>query len=153
MSEESETAQYLAQRIRIYPTEEQERVLLDLCEQCRLLYNFTLIKKRRIWEAIKDLPSKERTKKDPSVWDWNDSLPKLKKHYPDYKMVHSKVLQNIMARIDGEYKSFFGKWGAGDKTARPPSLRAKGFVFTMHYSQSGFYFRDDLLKLSHKHAN
>jgi putative transposase len=153
MSEETETSQYLSQRFQIYPTKEQEEVLLALGEQCRLMYNFTLLKKRRIWEAIKEFPEDKRTKKDPSLWDWNNSLPQLKKNFPDYQIIHSKVCQNIMARIDTEYKSFFGKWQAGDVTARPPSLRAKDSVFTMRYTQSGFYFRDDQLQLSHKHLS
>ena len=44
----------LSYKTRIYPTEDQEQVLWDLAEQCRLLYNFALTERKVIWEQEKD---------------------------------------------------------------------------------------------------
>ncbi|MHA2074109.1 MAG: helix-turn-helix domain-containing protein [Candidatus Hodarchaeales archaeon] len=47
-------------KIRIYPSEDQKKVLWDLSEKSRLLYNFALKKRRENWEKHKGLPNKER---------------------------------------------------------------------------------------------
>jgi putative transposase len=40
----------LIEKVRIFPTSEQEEVLWHLSEQCRLIYNFALAERRREWE-------------------------------------------------------------------------------------------------------
>ncbi|MFX1357044.1 MAG: helix-turn-helix domain-containing protein, partial [Promethearchaeota archaeon] len=50
----------LTQKIRIWPSLEQEQVLWDLSEKCRLLYNFALQERKQDWIAKKNLERKER---------------------------------------------------------------------------------------------
>jgi putative transposase len=50
----------LAQKIRIYPTEEQLQVIWDLSEKCRLIYNFALSERIENWKEQKEKPKKER---------------------------------------------------------------------------------------------
>jgi len=40
----------LTQKIRIFPTEEQKKVLYEMSERCRLLYNFALKKRIDAWK-------------------------------------------------------------------------------------------------------
>jgi putative transposase len=62
----------LAQKIRIFPSQEQEKVLWDLSEKCRLIYNFGL---------------KERI----DNWKDNKNKPKIKYHYATYTEQQDKL--------------------------------------------------------------
>ncbi|MDG6218670.1 MAG: helix-turn-helix domain-containing protein, partial [Candidatus Thermoplasmatota archaeon] len=101
----------LTQQIRIQPTKEQEQVLWDLSEKCRLIYNFAL-------KERKDTFKKE--KKTVTYIDQQNQLPKIKEQYPEYKWVYSKVLQYTLRTLDADFKSFFKLWKNGWKEARPP---------------------------------
>jgi len=50
----------LACKTKISPTKNQEAVLQDLAERCRLLYNFALMERNIIWQQEKDFPVKQR---------------------------------------------------------------------------------------------
>ena len=75
----------LTQQIRIKPTTAQEVVLNTLSEKCRLIYNFAL-KERK--EAFKN-----KLKGINYIKQQND-LPEIKKKFPEYNYVYSKVLQH-----------------------------------------------------------
>lgn len=51
----------LTKRIPIYPSHEQEKVLLDLSEKCRLIYNFALAERIANWEENRDKLKDEKT--------------------------------------------------------------------------------------------
>jgi putative transposase len=48
----------LTRKIPIFPSSEQEQVLWDLSEKCRLLYNFALAERRQNWETNRMKPPK-----------------------------------------------------------------------------------------------
>ena len=96
----------LTQKIRFYPTKQQEKVLWDLSERCRLIYNFGLAERINNWKENKEKSKEER--KYISYKDQQNQLPKLKEKYPEYKWVYSKVLQLALRKLDADYKSFFG---------------------------------------------
>jgi putative transposase len=50
----------LTRKIPITPTPAQVQVLWALSENCRLLYNFDLAKRRRQWEIDRKKPHSER---------------------------------------------------------------------------------------------
>jgi putative transposase len=50
----------LAQKIRIYPTEEQLEVLWDISEKGCLIYNFALSERIENWKEQMEKPEKER---------------------------------------------------------------------------------------------
>ena len=138
-------------KIQVYPTEEQQIVLWELSEKCRLLYNFALEERRENWEENKDLPKKER--EYVSYTDQQNQLPMIKKKYPDYGWVYSKVLQMTLNKLDSAYKSFFSLIKNGDNTARSPRFRGKNYFFTLCYNQSGFKYKESSITLSHKHPS
>jgi len=142
---------YLTQKIRIFPSQEQEKVLWDLSEKCRLIYNFGLKERLTIWNRNKAKPKEKQHKITYS--DQQNKLPILKEKYPEYKWVYSKVLQMVLRKLDESYKSFFAKWNYGDKTARPPKFKGKKHFTTLCYNQSGFKVNKERVKFSHHHPS
>ncbi len=89
----------LTKKYKIQVTKEQVDVLWNLSEQCRLLYNFALSERKEVWgndnSSIKYI-------------EQQNNLPQLKKDFPNYSIVYSKVLQAVLKKLDANYKSFFG---------------------------------------------
>ena len=140
---------YLSHKVRIFPSEDQQNVLWDLAEKCRLIYNFALRDRIQNWRMKKDKPKEEM-----QLLTYNkqsNQLPALKKQYPEYKWVYSKVLQNTLRRLDADYKSFYALWKKGDTNARPPNFKGWKYFTTLSYNQSGFKMQGNCLTLSHKH--
>jgi putative transposase len=133
----------LTQQVRIEPTKEQENVLWDLSEKCRLIYNFALTERK---EAHK-YGHKIRYLKQ------QNDLPTIKKKYPEYNWVYSKVLQYTLRNLDADYRSFFALKRNGDKDAQPPKYKGRKYFTTMVYNQNGFCIKNDCIKLSHKHPS
>lgn len=133
----------LTQPIKIVPTKEQEKVLWDLSEKCRLTYNFALAERK---EAFKN------GKKVGYVKQQND-LPAIKDKYPEYKQVYSKVLQYTLRILNADYKSFFALRKNGDQKAKPPRFKGKDHFTTMVYNQSGFKVEKGYVSFSHKHPS
>ena len=119
----------LTYKSRIFPTKEQEQILWDLSEKCRLLYNFALFERKIIWEQEKHFPRGQR--EFISYTDQQNALPQLKERYPEYKWVYSKVLQMTLRNLDADFKSFFALWRKGDKQARPPNYKRKSLFMTL----------------------
>lgn len=132
----------LTQKIRIVPSKEQEEVLWFLSERCRLLYNFALNERKNAWK---------QKEKYISYQTQQNNLPKLKKKYPKYKSVYSKVLQMTLRTLDSNFKSFFSLWKKGHKDARPPRFKGKKYFATLKYNQSGFKIEDSSIQFSHKY--
>jgi putative transposase len=142
---------FLTQKIRIFPTVKQEKVLWDLSEKCRLIYNFGLYDRIENWKENNKKEKKERTL--ITYTEQQNALPSIKEKYPEYKWVYSKVLQMTLKKLDGDYKSFFSLWKKGDKKARPPKYKGKRFFTTMCYNQSGFKITRNSITFSHKHPS
>jgi putative transposase len=88
---------HLTQKIRIFPTEEQKETLWTLSERCRLLYNFALAERIEAWKNGKSIDYREQ----------QNALPEIKKKYPEYKWLYSKVLQMVLRQLNADYRSFF----------------------------------------------
>jgi putative transposase len=130
---------YLTQNIRIFPKPEQEAVLWRLSERCRLLYNFALSERKqasKLGESIGYIKQQ------------ND-LPELKRRYPEYGWVYSKVLQMVLRALDADYKSFFSLLKKGYWDARPPRFKGRKHFVTMIYNQSGFMIERGKITLTH----
>ncbi len=141
----------LSQKIRIFPTKQQKSVLWDLSEKCRLVYNFALKERKERWNDNKNKPKNERVY--ITYKDQQNQLPELKKKFPEYKWVYSKVLQAILKKLDSNFKSFFTLWNKGDKKVRPPKFKGKKYFSTLCYNQSGFRIENNKINFSHKHPS
>jgi len=132
----------LTQKIRIFPDSEQEEILWNISEKCRLLYNFALTERIDSWKNKGEYVS---------YFKQQNNLPKIKEKYPEYKWVYSKVLQYILRTLDADYRSFFALLKKGNREAKPPKYKGKKYFTTMVYNQSGFKFKDGNVFLSHKY--
>jgi putative transposase len=133
----------LTQKIRIYPSKEQEKVLWDLSEKCRLIYNFALQERKEAYLKGEKISYRIQ----------QNDLVLTKKTYPEYGVVYSKVLQMALNQLDSDYRSFFALRRNGDVAAMPPHFKSKRDFTTMVYNQSGFRFERGCVKLSHKHPS
>ena len=141
----------ITKKIRVFPSVVQQKVLLDLSEKCRLIYNFALKERIDNWAE-----NKIKTKEDRMYITYNkqqDDLPSLKKKYPEYKWNYSKVYQGTLKKLDADYKSFFASWKNGDLNARLPRFKGKHHFTVLVYNQSGFKIDENSIVFSHKHPS
>ena len=110
-------------KFRIYPSIEQEKNLLCTLEQCRFVYNYML--------------SRYKKKENVHRYEFQNSLPRLKKEYPDLKKVYSKALQYEVYRLFYNLKSISQKKKVESKTNKLRFKNKNNFK-TIHYNQSGF---------------
>jgi putative transposase len=130
----------LTQKIRIFPTLEQKEVLWKLSEKCRLIYNFALAERRHAYlHGIKGVNYRKQ----------QNDLPRIKKQYPKYTWVYSKVLQHVLRSLAADYESFFALRKNGYTEARPPRFKGKQHFTTMVYNQSGFKLEQGTISFSH----
>ena len=136
---------HIATKIKIQVTPEQADVLWHLSEKCRLLYNFALAERNQNYQENKDRPDKQYI----GYVQQANALPELKKKYPEYKWVYSKVLQTTLKSLDDNFTSFFALRQNGDEDANPPGFKGKDHFCTLRYNQSGFMIHDGRIRFSH----
>ena len=112
-------------KYRIYPTKVQEGLLELTLDRCRFLYNCAL--EQRIFAF------KQRGQ-SVNYHEQAVSLPQLKKDLPEFKEVHSQVLQNSLKRLDKAYDSFFRRVKQG-VTAGFPRFQGKHRFNSFTYPQ------------------
>ncbi len=116
----------VAYQFRLAPTKGQHRLLEQVLETCRWLYNDTLAYQKAAWET------EQRTA------DWYETkrrIPILKTERPSLKTVHSQVLQNVTERVALAFKAFFRRVKAGE-TPGYPRFRGKGWYDSFTYPQA-----------------
>ena len=85
-------------QFRLYPTPEQEQLMNRMLELCRKLYNRA--------KEQRETAYKQEGKTITYAMQQNE-LPAFKKEFPEYKNVHSQVLQDCLQRLDDAYQRFF----------------------------------------------
>ena len=135
-------------KFKLDPTKEQREKIFTTLNLCRWLYNSGL--EQRITAYKKQGESL-------SFYTQKKELPLLKKVLPEFKDVHSQVLQNVLDRLDKAYKAFFRRLKSGEK-AGFPRFRGRNRYNSFTYPQSGFHVSGrhvDLSKIGnlriHKH--
>lgn len=127
-------------KFRLYPTKEQMNTINETTHLCRRLYNALL--EQRIF-AYKHRGT------SIDYYTQKKELPLLKKECPEYKSVHSQVLQDVVKRLDKAYQGFFRRLKNGEKAGFPRFKGANRYS-SFTYTQSGFDLSDDykFIKLS-----
>jgi len=120
-------------RFRLYPTEQQERKLVDTLNASHWVYNYFL------------------NKPSLSLTDMQFALTELKEEEPWLRNYHSKMLQMVVHKIEASRKSLRALQENGHKTGKLGAIRIENYnSFT--YNQSGFkierHGNTDLLWLS-----
>lgn len=108
-------------KYRIYPTRKQQDILWKQSNLLTKLYNQFL--------EQKILAYKERGI-NIKRFELQSQLPKIKKDNPEYKKIHSQVLQQVPKRLTEIYNAFF-KRGYGF-----PKFRSSKFFFGLAFPQN-----------------
>ncbi|MEW5839976.1 MAG: transposase [Thermoproteota archaeon] len=110
-------------KFRLYPTEQQVKILNDTLETCRHLYNDCLGERSADW--------------DVGFYEQKQLLTLRKQGNKFLQQVHSQVLQDVLLRLDKAYQAFF------KKIAKYPKFKRYGKYNSFTYPQSGWKIKDD----------
>src|SRR5258707_5740159 len=99
-------------KYRLYPKNEQRRLLEQQLDACRWLYNRLLEERKTAWEQHQE---------SVRLYDQHALLPALKAERPALAGVHSQVLQNVAVRTDVAVQAFLRRLKAGERL--PPFPR------------------------------
>ena len=125
-------------QFRLKLTKKQQRILGELQEECRWLYNELLEQRKLAYEELDVSLSK---------YDQLMLLPLLKEERPSLATVHSQVLQNVVDRLDKAFEGFFRRCQRGERPGYP-RFRGKHRYNSVCYPQSGFSLVGNCLRLS-----
>ncbi|MEM0332946.1 MAG: transposase [Candidatus Aenigmatarchaeota archaeon] len=114
-------------KYRLYPTKPQERDLEKTLELCRVLYNSALQERR---DAYK------KARRNVDFYEQKRYLPEIRSEIPEYKRVHSQVLQDVIRRVDLAFKGFFRRLKERRK-AGYPRFKGKERYDSFTFPQAG----------------
>ena len=121
-----------AYKFRIYPSDAQIRVLESTLNLCRSLYNAML--QQRIYAY--------KSGKKANYNSQQDEIPELKNAFPEYRGVHSQVLQDVARRVDKAYDNFYRRIREKNNGSRIkagfPRFKSKDRYNSITYPQTGF---------------
>src|SRR5260221_5992936 len=98
-------------KCRLYPKNEQRRLLEQQLDACRWLYNRLLEERKTAWEQRQE---------SVRLYDQHALLPALKAERPALAGVHSPVLQNVAVRMDLAVQAFLRRLKAGERLPPVP---------------------------------
>ncbi len=124
-------------KFRLYPSAGQEKLLIQQLNLCRELYNAFL--EQRILAY--------KTEKRINYNYQQDQIPELKSSFPEFKDIHSQVLQDVARRLDRAYDNFYRRIGekrnGKNIKAGFPRFKSKDRYNSITYPQSGFRILDN----------
>ena len=97
-------------KYKLMPTPEQERTLATVLWRCPELYNAGLQERRDAWQQC----GVRITSAGHSA-----QLPAIKDVQPEYRDIHSQVLQDVLTRLDRAFHAFFRRVKAGQTPGYP----------------------------------
>jgi len=122
-----------AYKYRLYPSKKQAEKLQWTLDRCRELYNAALQERRDAWHMCK-----------VSI-NYNQQaaqLPEIKTVRPEYRAIHSQVLQDILRRVKKAFDAFFRRVKEG-QTPGYPRFQGYGRYDSFTFPQSGFSLTED----------
>lgn len=90
--------QFIALKIRLYPNDHQERLMIKTFGCCRLIFNTALAKRISTWNEKSE---------QLFASDFIMKLPEMKDKFVWLKEVDSQALQQILRDLDVSYRNFF----------------------------------------------
>jgi putative transposase len=122
-----------AYKYKLKPSPAQERQLEEVLWRCRVLYNTALE------QRITAYRSKGITL---TCYQQQAELPDLKAAFPEYAVMHSQVLQDVLTRLDKTYQAFFRRVKDG-QTPDFPRYQGRNRYHSFTYKQFGNVARLD----------
>jgi putative transposase len=127
-------------KYKLKPTPAQERELGRVLGRCRWLYNTALEQRITAWQ---------RTRFSISRYQQEAELKDIRAELPDYAAIHSRVLQDVLARLDKPYQAFFLRVKAGENAGFPRyQARTRYHSFTYKEYGNGATVENGFLVLS-----
>jgi len=114
-------------KYRLYPTKPQLQDLERTLELCRQLYNAALQERR---------DAHRKAGRTVGFYEQNRWLPQIRAELPEYRGIHSQVLQDAIKRVDRAFQGFFRRVKAGQK-AGYPRFKGKGRYDSFTFPQAG----------------
>ena len=127
-----------AYKFRIFPSRSQITKLENTMDLCRELYNAALQERIGAYKI---------NQISISYQDQQNQLPAIKQTNPEYKDIHSQILQDVLKRLDKAFQSFFRRIKRTEK-AGFPRFQGKFRYNSFTFAQSGFSLFNDKLTLS-----
>jgi len=114
-------------KYKLKPTPQQEQAMAFVLRRCRELYNAGLEERQEAWR-----------KRGVSVTLAGQSaqLPAIKEVRPEYRDVHSQVLQDVLTRLDRAFHAFFRRVQSGE-TPGYPRFAGSNRYHSFTYKQFG----------------
>ena len=114
-------------KYKLKPTPQQEWEMVFVVRRCRELYNAALQERKEAW-----------AKCGVSVTTAGQSaqLPDVKAVRPEYRDIHSQVLQDVLTRLDRAFQAFFRRVKHGE-TPGYPRFRGANRYNSFTYKQFG----------------
>jgi transposase len=97
-------------KYKLKPSPEQERALAFVVRRCRELYNAALQERSEAWR---------KCRVSVTVAQQSAQLPAVKEVRPEYRDIHSQVLQDVLTRLDRAFQRFFARVMSGEKPGYP----------------------------------
>src|SRR6516225_8923744 len=97
-------------KYKLLPTPEQEQTMAFVLRRCRELYNAALQERRDAWQ---------KCHKSITCAQQSTELPGIKAVRPEYRDVHSQVLQDVLTRLDRAFQAFFCRIEKGERPGYP----------------------------------
>lgn len=120
------------------PSKAQAAKLENTLNLCRDLYNSALRERKDAWTI---------NRININRFDQDKQLPDIKQTNPEYKNIHSQVLQDVLKRLDKSFQGFFRRVKA-KQVAGFPRFKGKNRFDSFCYAQSGFNLSGNKLILS-----
>jgi putative transposase len=147
-----------AYKYRLYPTCKQTEQLQWTLDRCRELYNAALSERKDAYKKHQRttvyqneqgqviIAQMEATIKvrEVTYLQQKRDIVEIKELRPEYKAIHSQVLQDVIGRVDKTYKDMFGRLARGEK-AGFPRFKGGNRYDSFTYPQTGGF------SLTHDH--
>jgi putative transposase len=126
-----------AYRFRIYPSNRQIDMLNSTLNMCRELYNAMLEQRKYAYRSGRKVNYRSQ----------QDEIPAIKERFPEYRSIHSLVVQDVAHRLDKAYDNFFRrvreKKQGKKASAGFPRFKSTDRYNSITYTQSGFRLLDN----------
>ena len=126
-------------KFRICPSKAQVAKLEQTLFLCRDLYNCALSERRDAYKL---------NKISLNYYDQANQLAEIKQTNPEYKDVHSQVLQDVLKRLDKAFQAFFRRVKSREGKAGFPRFQNRQRSNSFTFAQSGFVLSGSKLQLS-----
>jgi putative transposase len=97
-------------KYKLKPTPEQEQAMAFVVRRCRELYNAALQERQEAWR---------KCRVSVTVAQQSAQLPAIKEVRPEYRDIHSQVLQDVLTRLDRAFQRFFDRVKSGETPGYP----------------------------------